>query len=418
MTTGRGASGEQLAVIDAPIGVPLPRTARRELSRRRSVVLALLLPILALALIDAYLTTWLGRLPAAGSAHGGLPSKVVDPPWLTADVRHAHLASALVMFDGPSSEDPDRYPLVLVGAGDAYRTYTRGDWTVPSLLSPDGRGVLVPDWSSGSSQHTRLLELSTGSVRTIGAGVPLAWSPNGRYAVLGEYDDDTLHAVDVLDVAGGGVREQVILDAPHEKATRVALSPDNTSLAVQFAGTVAVYRDGLRSWRTAPVSGNLAGPAAWTPDGSGVVVLDGDGTFEVLDARDGSVLAGRTLPALPGRGEPAGGDEPEPARLVGWQAGAPVVAAAQSVLVLGATATVLVTVPAAAPEDVRDLQVATAALSLPPVPAGAPHAGPLLARSWPILRFGGPLALLLAAFAERQLLRRLGLLRGRRRSAG
>jgi hypothetical protein len=421
MTTGRGTTLAPLVIAEEPIGVPLPRESRRELSRRRAVVLAVALPVLALALIAGYLTAWLGWLPASAAPASGLPTRVVDPPGLTADVRRAPLASALVMFNAPSSEDPDSHPLVLVGAGDAYRTFGRGDLTAAAVLSPDGRSVLVPDYVNADKQRTRLLELSSGTARAIGPGVPLAWSPNGRYAVLAEYHGDTLHAVNVLDVVTGTVRDHYTIDAPHETLTRAALSPDNTSVAVQYAGGVTVYRAGAQRWRTAPISGNLAGPAAWTPDGTGVVALHGDGTLEALDARDGTPLRGRTLPSLPSAyvgSEAAAHMGREPARLVGWVSGAPVVAAAHDVLLLGATTTVLVTAPAAAGDDLRQLQVATAALSLPQVPAGSPRAGPLLARSWPLLRVGGPLALLLLVFAERLVLRRLGLLNRQRRTSG
>ncbi len=388
-----------------PLGAQLAVPRRTALSRRATVVVGCVVAALAVAVVVGY-----GLLAAApravpATAPAGLPDRVLGAPQHTADVRRAPLGAALVMFDNKSTggDYPDGFQLALVGSGDVYRTYARADISTPALLAPDGRTVLLPDWASGTSQHTRLLDLSTGHERTLASGAPLAWSPDGRYAVLGEFDDDTLAGVTVLDVAGGAIHARAVVGTRWQRPVRAALSPDGTGLAVETDGTVTVYRDGVQRWRRA-TGARLAGPAAWTPDGRGLVLLDAGGALRMVDPGTGHPVAGQALPTAP-----AASDD-DPVRLVAWQAGSPVVVADQRVLVLGSASRVLVTAPDPAPGDIRGLQVAVTALGLPGVPAGPAHPGPMLARYR--TQLGGSALATLGALvlAELMVLRRLRVL--------
>src|SRR5207302_6385494 len=174
--------------------------ARRSRRRRRAVTTA------AVLVVVVGIVLGLGTVPPAprpdrssGPVDGGLPSLVVSPPRWTADVRSAPVGTGLVVYSGPESQEGlsgDSYPLVVVGPGDQYRTYDRPEWTSAStwsptfLLSPDGRYLLMADIPSGSTSYSRLLDLRTGAVGILTAGAPLAWSPDGRQAVLVSYAGD------------------------------------------------------------------------------------------------------------------------------------------------------------------------------------------------------------------------------------
>lgn len=224
---------------------------------------------------------------AAGSP--GLPATVYDPPQWTQPFAGSPNGPASVVFWGPAVPDPafnsaGSVSTAVVGlAHDTYRVVYPAQ---PSLqLSPDGETLLVAR-ETGSTYRTDALDLATGRSRPIAAGrMPIGWSTDGRYALVGITDrwshpdaasvnDLTL---DVLAWPSGHVEWSVRIGRPDavegESTYLVALSPDASMLATSTSHELRVYRrDGAQGgtlvWHR-PLDGFdiLAGPAAWRPDG-------------------------------------------------------------------------------------------------------------------------------------------------------
>jgi hypothetical protein len=224
---------------------------------------------------------------AAGSP--GLPDTVFDPPQWTQPFDGSPNGPASVVFWGPAVPDQgfaggaySPAPTAVVGLSrDTYRVVYPAQ---PSLmLSPDGTTLLVAR-QSGQTYRTDAVNLATGRTRPIAAGrMPIGWSADGRYALVGitdrwshpDADVASINdlTIDVLAWPSGHVEWSVRIARPDaiegESNYLVALSPDASMLATSTSHQLRVYRrDGTQLWHQ-PLTGFdiLAGPAAWRPDG-------------------------------------------------------------------------------------------------------------------------------------------------------
>lgn len=229
---------------------------------------------------------------AAPAVDGGaaVPQQLAGYSHLTGSVSDSPPGPAVALYQhGFGVELLDLPQAVVLGAGgDVYRRVdvaedragpeTQGD-PAPMLLSPDGTKVAVGDHDVDRPDIV-VVDLVTGATTshplpTGRSVVPVAWSRDGEtlasllspaptdpYAgerITGEIglldlDDDT---TDVL---------------PDDDVTAVAFSPDGSELAVERAGAdgprLAIV--GLQSGdrRDIETEGVLAGPAAWSTDGT------------------------------------------------------------------------------------------------------------------------------------------------------
>jgi len=392
--------------------------ARRQHRRRRVATLAATLVVLALLVLA--LPVGLRTPPVRPGAPGeGLPTRLVTAPGHTASIGDAPLAAALAVFSGAESHEGlrrDSFPLTLVGAQDSYRTYDRPEWTSTTastptfLLSPDGRYLAMPYWAS-LTLRTRLLDVTTGRVRTLTGGGPLAWAPDSRSLVLADLSDGTgpdarFGALRLVDLASGTVHweHSVQLTDTIIAGLAVAVSPDGSRVAVEVGGVLFVYQGDTLLWGPYGIGGNwLAGPAAWAPDGSRLAILDSAGLLTYLNS-DGLKVGAVDYPVL------AGADRA--GQLVGWRGGQPVVTDGNRVLLLGdgnVDSEGDVTELLAAPDGSRELQIAADALTKPLREPGPPQPGPALARYrsvlWDVLEtlcLGGVAALVIVLWLRRR----------------
>ena len=325
--------------------------------------------------------TWL--LPSATPVASGatnIPAYFIDPPKWTADVRAAPIERALMAF--VMSSEPGK--LVIVGPDSAYRTYRIpvdgvSAWTPSFLLAPDGRSLMV-----ARQKTTELLDLASGRVSTLEAGAPVAWSTDGSQAILVSFDDGQLR---VVRMPGGEVAWQIPL---RREVTRVAaaFSPDGAQVAVQQGATLSVNRPAGELW--SQLVGErlyLAGPLAWTEDGSRIALskLTPTTVFELLDAATG-LDAGRinNWGGVNYIGE-QGRAEGLPA-VVGWKDGSPIINAGnRSVLHLNIPHNTLMI----AVDGTREFQISSIGTDWDAIDPSPPDPGPALQRYRPFV----PLAL-------------------------
>ncbi|MFC7246013.1 WD40 repeat domain-containing protein [Catellatospora aurea] len=433
MTAALRDALHRVADNSPPVPVPpgLFDRARRDRLHRRLAGLAA-----AVALLGGVGLTVRGTVPLAPATSDTtvdpLPAHVVQAPDWTADIRHAPLRRALVAFDGDPantvtvpregqgvSQQLPVGPLMLVGPDDTYRTYdpARDDepWTGVSLLSPDGRYLMT-----GHSEHTRLLDVTTGDSRALTAGQPLAFSPDSRQAVLVHFDNPWyLHPVRgeirVVDLPSGAVAWTAPLaDGPLPREVNAALSPDGSTLAVQRHGDLYTHRrDGGPGWsRSMSMStlGGLAGQLAWTPDGRSIAVDVGD--LCLLDADTGATgtclqwqsMLQRMPEQVQTHGLPV---------VLAWQDGRPIVALPRDVVRLTEVPELIMKTPAYPSAPVGALTVATGRVDWSPRQPGPQDPGPAIHRYRPLIDGAGlVITLLTIGYAVLRLSRR------HRRTAG
>ncbi|WP_155368911.1 WD40 repeat domain-containing protein [Catellatospora vulcania] len=354
-----------------------------------------------------------------------LPAYLVHAPAWTADIRHAPMRRALVAFDGDVFDtdytvDEDRGesvshpvgPLTLVGPDDAYRTYdlTQDDepWTGALMLSPDGRYVLT-----GHGEHSRLLDVTTGIARTLPTGLPLAFSPDSRQAVLVHFDNPwylypVRGEIQVVDLGTGAVAWTAPLpDGPLPREVDAALSPDGSTLIVQRHGDLHTYRrDGGVGWSRSVDSGDgVAGQLAWTPDGRSVVDASG---LCLLDADTGAtgkcIQWQERLTRMPVREQTFA----KPI-ILAWENGAPIVTMGRDVVRLTEVPELLMRTPET-PQTVSALTVASTRVQWTPRQPGPPDPGPAVHRYRSLLVGAGWAIVLLAlGYAAVRLRRRRSL---------
>ncbi|KQW48687.1 hypothetical protein ASC77_08090 [Nocardioides sp. Root1257] len=268
-----------------------------------------------LALVLGTSAAALVLVPLAGGAeaHRGttsvaLPDRLADYSHLTADVTDAPVGRAVALYQrGFGVELFDSPQAVLLAADDdVYRRLgaaesrggpeSQGD-PGPMLLSPDGRQVVLGDHDTGSPDLA-VVDLGSGDVATHGlpdarSVIPVAWSPDGsRVAYLSDDSPTNPYSGGLI------VGDLVVLDLASGEASPVpggedvsaaAFSPDGAELAVQHAsgsGGLAIVDLASGAVRRVDATGSLAGPDAWSPDGSllalvgapGLSFVDPDGT--------------------------------------------------------------------------------------------------------------------------------------------
>ncbi|GIH04523.1 hypothetical protein Rhe02_25900 [Rhizocola hellebori] len=313
-------------------------------------------------------------LVTAGSAN--VPSYFIEPPKWTADLRDAPIERATMAFVMES----DLETLVIVGPDSAYRTYpipARGPspWTASFQLSPDGRSLLVAKKSTAE-----LLDLASGRVRTLSAGVPLAWSRDGSQAIMASLDNGELR---VVRMPSGQVAWRIPVQSS-EPLVAAAFSPDGTQVAVQQGDTLSVRTPTGVLWSTTVGSRlYLAGPLCWTEDGSKIALakLSSTTIFDLLNASNGR-SAGQILSrgGLNYVGE-QGRTDGLPA-VVGWRGGYPIANIGNRALFhLNISYNVVMT----AAVGTSELQLASDGTDWAPTDPSPPEPGPALQRYRPLV---------------------------------
>ncbi|MET7805964.1 hypothetical protein [Micromonospora chersina] len=340
----------------------------------------------------------------ASAGVSALPEQVREAPRWTADIRHAPLDRALAVFDLSTSdgtymaEDKNGElkfvrsftPLTLVGPGNRYRIFDPADsdepWTGAVELSPDGRYLMT-----GHGQHTQLLDVTTGRTRLLPAGAPLAWSSDGRHAVLAHFDGgEAAYPVTgqlrVVDMPSGVVRWSVPLEpGPLPRTVDAVLSQDGSTIVVQRHGDLYAYqRDRGVIWERSTRVDELAGHAAWSPYGTSVLAEDRMCMVMADTGQSGRCL--RWGPGLSGlRDELEFYGIPD---IVGWDGVLPIVRAGQGLVRLSDRAEVLVRVP----RRTRVFQISAGGARSDTRQPGPPDLGPVIQRYRPIIRVGSLVA--------------------------
>ncbi|SNT31815.1 hypothetical protein SAMN05421812_104454 [Asanoa hainanensis] len=322
--------------------------AGRRLRRRRRLgyaVAAVLVLVLAVTLPE-----WAAHRRAAivpADRPGAVPSRVELPHLWQAKVGQWPAGppgpAALVFFTSKT-----RYlegTGVVVGAEGAYRLIYQRIGEGDGLLTPDGRYYVGPG--------LRLLDLTTGKQRQLSGepiwGQPLAFSPDGRELLIGVSNDDHVitYGTDnvpdndpakpddlvAVDLRTGAKRYVAV--GRFNSYTAAAWSPDGARIAVEgsigYADngrrlSVMDARTGAPEWTidSSARDRELAGRAAWTPDGGLLAMLAFEGCadpcepermtdrrwrLELADANTGNIVT-RPVPI-----------EGLPDEVVGWRGG-------------------------------------------------------------------------------------------------
>jgi hypothetical protein len=304
-----------------------------------AAVLALLAGV---ALWPAILTSDRGPEPAENQARPVIPAEVAPLSLLTAPVTGSPPGPVALTFvyDGGGPRWLHSTQTVVVGAdGRSYRRVDEaerrggpaelGTWrNAPVSLSPDGTRLAVG--SVTTVDTLSVVDLRTGAARrypAAPAGViePLAWSPDGtRIAftvrpVTRSGPPPNAGAAAILDLRSGS---STPLPVP---ASAAAFSPDGALVAVQGDADAQdptqravriVDRDGAVTALPATEFGvRLVGPAAWSPDGRLLAMVDNAGSGK----RASTVSFLGTGPATSSVPGPIEAPTPD-VTVVGWRA--------------------------------------------------------------------------------------------------
>jgi hypothetical protein len=281
----------RLAAESRPVRIPPDLWVRgRRRHRRRRLVKAAAAAVLVVALsatIAAVSGTPTRVLQPARPVPGRVPSTVYGPLPFTRTVlarpngpvsllvsgTGTFTASSLLPYEGYEGRS------LVVGGDGSYRLLRSvGDVNAGDglLLSPDGRFVAgTPQiegatTNDGSPNGTVLIDLTTGAVRELPGGAPLAWSPTGREMVTATspLDGSSEYRLGLLDLATGASRELFSVGTP-PRGDQYAFAPDGHRLAVQTSQSFTIYDTETLDPVVVPATGarRLAGAGAWTPDG-------------------------------------------------------------------------------------------------------------------------------------------------------
>jgi hypothetical protein len=240
--------------------------------------------------------------PGAGAA--GLPSELRLPPLRTASAEDSPPGRAAMIFGGDATTDgwnEGRFA-VLAAEHDRYRVFNDMPYTGPgseALLSPDGSLIA----------RNRTVRSLTGSGFSVDLpGDPRAFSPDGSLLVYetGE-GTTTINGRERYESQVGVyslTRRTVIASIDNSDLSliaglSVAVSPDNTRLALHLGDQVRLYRLDTAApapYATVPMTRELlAGPASWLPDGRSFVTARRapDGAWQLIrrDAQTGEQSA-------------------------------------------------------------------------------------------------------------------------------
>ncbi|NUR69533.1 MAG: hypothetical protein HOU81_01810 [Hamadaea sp.] len=332
MTTALRQALAELA--DEAPGVRVPedlwrRGRRRRRSRRVAAVLA--------CLIVSVTALWLPMPGATGEHVAGaddriLPSWVAQPYLWQRTFGEDPNGPAKLVFETGHSLDLES-SLVVVGQDGSFRLIYEdpGDWL--GTLSPDGRYLLGDN----------LVDLVTGRSRRLSPALssnwPAVWSPDSRSAVAVVGRDDVvpttgpngerindpirLENIVIVSVPDGGVR---VVHVAAAELFRAAFSPDGTRLAITVGSDTQTKELLILDVATGVVQRTvslgerqqIAGSAAWTPDGRQVVLTVSEESaqqryhLQQLDVATGTITdeAARGRPGQP--------------KLIAWRQGAPI----------------------------------------------------------------------------------------------
>jgi hypothetical protein len=282
MTEPIGDALRQLAEQARPARIPsdLWRQGRRRIRRRRLVTVAGgALAVVALSMAVA-LVGGTGRPLRPAVPSPLVPSTVDSLLPFTRTVLDAPPGPASLLISGvgsfSGSDVFEGYEGHTAVVGSTYRLVrTVGDVNAGDrlLLSPDGRFVAGGQMVEGAdpvTEGTALVDLTTGTVRTIPGGAPLAWSPDGKHLLVTTSPTDPRSgwAVLLLDLANGRTTDLFATGAP-PRGGSFAFSPDGDRLAVQAGTELDLYDLATRQRTTVPLGPDqmLAGVGAWRPDG-------------------------------------------------------------------------------------------------------------------------------------------------------
>lgn len=277
------------AELAPPVPSPdeLWRRGRRRRRRRRTAA-ALACLVLAAALVWSPVRSRTA-LEFAGTGADVLPATVADPHLWQRTFDGDPNGPVMLTFTTGHSLNMET-ALVLVGRDGSYRLDYLSPTEEAGVLSPDGRWLL----------RENLLDLSTGDTRTLDTPltgfVPAVWAPDSRTAVGLVFPDGggTSYGPDgkeipgppdqmvLIDVASGSTRK--MMEYQEARSWRAAFSPDGRKLAVlntlPDADSQLTIMDihGGAPPRTVTLTDRqwLGGPAAWTPDGTQLLIAAND----------------------------------------------------------------------------------------------------------------------------------------------
>jgi hypothetical protein len=226
-----------------------------------------------------------------GDDRPGLPNRFAPYSFLTADLDRAPISRAVAVYAQPNDLFEDMnlaWQIVLLDAdGDRYRRIPQSSaiLSFPQdfhdqiwRLSPDGRRLAFQRVTGqGPTLEWSVLDLSTGSTRPIPpdlgevTGV-LAWSPDARrVAFLAQRVGAEVEVRFVVwDLETGR-----LTSTEGSTIREAAFAPDGRRIAVRIDSQIRILDETLTFDRgMLPIADRdiIAGPAAWSPDGTSIAV--------------------------------------------------------------------------------------------------------------------------------------------------
>ncbi|GAB3148674.1 hypothetical protein GCM10027290_33740 [Micromonospora sonneratiae] len=212
---------------------------------------------------------------------------------------------------GATSSDEDSEPVGLVFDRSRGR-YLQVDeydmvWAAP-------RGNLAAVWDGDRAREIGLLDLGTRAVKWVSTGIrfgDVQWSPDGSRVLLTLFDKDTGRFSFGILSADGMFRDYEVDRQRYLCTDYCAFTwlPDGQEVALPQTdlgaprseaephlrrGLQLFSADGGQPTRLIPVRGDVAGPAAWSPDGRTVVISGQKRLPLLVEVADGRIV--RDLP--------------------------------------------------------------------------------------------------------------------------
>jgi Tol biopolymer transport system component len=272
---------------------------------------------------------------AAVSTDGGSPTFLTDVPGTERPIRDAWYPTGGLGRVGPMlvwSPDGSRIAFRLVNDGAGIYLMNRDGSGLTLLVDlPRDRTGYLPlsaglDWSPdgaqiaftypydhGSNSPIYLVDTDDGGLRNLtgddparGGSGTVAWSPDGSRIAVARRDSVSASGLVLIDANGAGEQRLLAADRAGFHLGAPEWSPDGSMIAFVRQGSPAAGPDdglrwvhvinadgtGLREIAGPLVGGSaLIGPAdevlAWSPDGSQIACMDGEGGISLV-AVDGS----------------------------------------------------------------------------------------------------------------------------------